>query len=469
VTQHLEQEFAVAHQAFYDGLYAEARSLFKHLKAGYSREQVVPPVTYYLDYSYLLIAEGELDEAMVFLEEAVRHYPEHQGLLARWKINGDLMLEMGQPDCIVGTMPVTQDQFSFLWISPCSPDELGGGQHPPQIAKEIAKLGYRLAYCQVSAGVKMDLPYDLIQDPFFLQSAKPTAFQTERYQSMLRPWIESPAKNKVAVFMIFSPYLLSWVPYLRAHGVKIVYWCLDRWEKLNWPLVPMETEIVLTQEADGLLATAKPLQKFIQTHSSKPCEIIPNGFPLESFSNLRDAQPPDWQKGKDLTFIYWGNLANNWLNWEWLAHIAKQHPAWQFNLIGNVRDSVKSQMRAANIAFLGEKENEALMPYGRLADFGFIHFVENELTEAVNPVKVYEYLACGLPVISTPMSELNGMPGVFQAKGLVEVEAAVQQILTMTAEEKRLLDDARQTFLATATWESRARDFIQCCELWCHA
>ncbi len=465
----IAQEMAEAHQAFYDGRYHEAQGLFQQLKIHYRSQQVIPPVDFYLDYGYLLIAEGALDGALSLLQEAIQHYPQHSDLLARWKINGDLMLEMGQPDCIAGTTPVTQDQLSFLWIAPCSPDELGGGQHPPQIAKEIAKLGYHLAYCQVSSGVKLELPYDFIQDPFFLQRAEPTVFQTDRYQALLQPWLEDSAKCKIAVFMIFSPYLLSWIPYLRSKGVKIIYWCLDRWEKLGWPDVPMKTEIALIQQADGLLATAKPLQQFIQQHTAKACQLIPNGFPLEAFSfnSAEPKIPSDWKKGQALTFVYWGNLANHWLNWDWLVNIVKSHPEWQFNLIGNVREPIQSQMTYPNIAFLGEKENSALMQYGRLADFGFIHFVEDEAIEAVNPVKVYEYLACGLPVISTPMPELNKMPGVFQAKGLGEVEAAVQQILEMTPEEKMVLNTARQTFLATASWENRARQFLQCCEAWC--
>lgn len=474
LTQSLDNQHAKAHQTFYDGRYAEAKELFKQLSDHARLEQLIPPVEFFLDYGYLLIAEGELDGALSLLEEALKHYPQHPDLLARWKINGDLMLEMGQPDYDVGMTPGTQESMSFLWIAPCSPDELGGGQHPPQLAKEISKLGFRLAYCQVSSGVKLELPYDFIQDPFFLQRAEPTAFQTERYQALLRPWLEDSSTCKIAVFMIFSPYLLSWIPYLKSKGVKIIYWCLDRWEKLGWPDVPFETEIALIKQADGLLATAKPLQKFIQQHTVQCCQWIPNGFPLEAFSSDQQPQkaalesniPSDWKKGQALTFIYWGNLANHWLNWDWLVKIVQKHPEWQFNLIGNVREPVKSQMSYPNIAFLGEKENTALMQYGRLADFGVIHFMENEAIEAVNPVKVYEYLACGLPVISTPMPELYQMPGVFQAKRLDEVEAAVQQILDMTSEEKMTLDKARQNFLATASWESRAKQFIQCCESW---
>ena len=198
LTQSLDNQHAKAHQTFYDGRYAEAKELFKQLSDHARLEQLIPPVEFFLDYGYLLIAEGELDGALSLLEEALKHYPQHPDLLARWKINGDLMLEMGQPDYDVGMTPGTQESMSFLWIAPCSPDELGGGQHPPQLAKEIAKLGFRLAYCQVSSGVKLELPYDFIQDPFFLQRAEPTAFQTERYQALLRPWLEDSSACKIA-------------------------------------------------------------------------------------------------------------------------------------------------------------------------------------------------------------------------------------------------------------------------------
>ena len=60
-----------------------------------------------------------------------------------------------------------------------------------------------------------------------------------------------------------------------------------------------------------------------------------------------------------------------------------------------------------NIHFLGRKPYADLPAYCRQFDVGLIPFKVNELTRAVNPIKLREYLAAGLPVVSTPLPEVR--------------------------------------------------------------
>ena len=104
----------------------------------------------------------------------------------------------------------------------------------------------------------------------------------------------------------------------------------------------------------------------------------------------------------------------------------------------------------ANMRFLGLKAQAALPAYLAHADVALIPFVVSRLTQAVSPLKVFEYLAMGVPVVSTPLVELRGMPHVHLAEGPAAFAAAVGR----AAAEPR--DEAALSAFARANgWEAR--------------
>ena len=89
--------------------------------------------------------------------------------------------------------------------------------------------------------------------------------------------------------------------------------------------------------------------------------------------------------------------------------MAKKRADWHFVLIGDADSSIDlSRYRAMpNMHFLGRKPYSDLPAYCQHFDVGLIPFKVNELTYAVNPIKLREYLSAGLPVVSTPMPEVQ--------------------------------------------------------------
>ncbi|MBY0403380.1 MAG: hypothetical protein K2X66_05745, partial [Cyanobacteria bacterium] len=275
---------------------------------------------------------------------------------------------------------------------------------------------------------------------------------------------ESGNTQKLALFTIFSPYLLGCVDFLKEQGFQCGYWCLDDWSEMNWPLVAPGTENKLVEAMDFTLATNGLLSKKIESLTGKPCPTVANGFSQENFS--RDSEltsaPSDLLKGEELTFIYWGNLANQWIDWPLLQGIVEGHPEWAFNLIGFFPPDRPFPFpeNLTNVKFLGMKPVHTLSDYGRASDIGFIHFENSPLIQSVNPVKAYEYLACGLPIISSVIPDLDAFPNTFQVTSPQGFEEAVRKIQDSGLLKHRDPEKVK-AFLEKSTWKSRAQKLLE--------
>ena len=92
---------------------------------------------------------------------------------------------------------------------------------------------------------------------------------------------------------------------------------------------------------------------------------------------------------------------------ELLREVASKKPEWQFVIIGPVvKIDVNELPRANNIHYLGPKNYSELPYYISHWDIAMVMFAINESTEFISPTKTPEYLAAGLPVISTPIKDV---------------------------------------------------------------
>jgi glycosyltransferase involved in cell wall biosynthesis len=132
--------------------------------------------------------------------------------------------------------------------------------------------------------------------------------------------------------------------------------------------------------------------------------VVPNGVDPERFraSTTRPGDVP--RQGPIIG--YHGAIAS-WFDFDLLAGVARLEPDWQFVLVGPVDDRVRTPAAALNelpnIHLIGERRSDLIPGYVQAFDVGTVWFEVNPMTEGVSPLKVYEYLACGVPVVSTPL------------------------------------------------------------------
>jgi glycosyltransferase involved in cell wall biosynthesis len=104
---------------------------------------------------------------------------------------------------------------------------------------------------------------------------------------------------------------------------------------------------------------------------------------------------------------YFGLIADDWVDIDLLAHIAERLPEVSIAMIGKVAMNVSALRRFPNVHLLGHRPYATLPDYCRGFDAALIPFPLNQVTLSANPLKAREYLAAGLPVISTAIPEVE--------------------------------------------------------------
>src|SRR5262249_12126399 len=174
------------------------------------------------------------------------------------------------------------------------------------------------------------------------------------------------------------------------------------------------------KEASLVLTVARPLQD--QASAVRADAIyLPNGVDYEHFSAEVPAPAGDSEvagllASRKRAAGYYGALAE-WFDYEMLDAVAARREDWNFLIIGPSLDSSAKQRgrslrRHKNVYWIGPRPYQELPAYLRLFDIALIPFQVNDITQATSPLKLYEYLAAGKPVLSTPMPECERIPVV---------------------------------------------------------
>ena len=125
-----------------------------------------------------------------------------------------------------------------------------------------------------------------------------------------------------------------------------------------------------------------------------------------------------------------------------LETVARARPAWTFALVGPVgpgdpSTDVSALQALPNVHLLGPRPYEELPAVLRAADAGLVPYAINPLTRSIFPMKVYEYLAAGLPVVSTPLPALDAVGDVATAGDPPGIVAALERALAGDTEDAR--------------------------------
>lgn len=235
-------------------------------------------------------------------------------------------------------------------------------------------------------------------------------------------------------------------------GWRMVYDCMDEWE--NFPgvsgkLVKMEARVV--QECDLLVVTATKLWNKWQA-LNRPMVLARNGVEYETY--LSRLQPNTLLRDISHPVIgYFGAIAD-WFEVEWVVSAAQQRPLYTFILLGGIFDVDVSKLRALpNVRLLGQQPYETMPLYLYHFDVCIIPFKRNAITEATDPVKLYEYFSAGCPVVATDLPEIAPHRNlIYFAR---DTNQFVAQLDAAIAEADLSLAEARRQTARQNTWNTR--------------
>ncbi|MBB6734525.1 glycosyltransferase [Cohnella zeiphila] len=235
---------------------------------------------------------------------------------------------------------------------------------------------------------------------------------------------------------------------------KTIYDCMDEhsgFSNTSEELLALEPKLLAS--ADAVVVSSVHLQEKAKKWNRR-VEWIPNAGEYKHFSRHFHDAPNDMPSVNGPIIGYFGAIAD-WFDIDLIYQVASANRDWSFVLIGNsYHTDVAKLMSLENVYLLGEKPYQELPRYLDRFDVCIIPFLINKLTKATNPVKVYEYLAAGKPVVATDLQELHGMKEYVElAADSSEFETSIRRVL----QEKNdpTLADKRQQFAAENTWEKR--------------
>lgn len=176
---------------------------------------------------------------------------------------------------------------------------------------------------------------------------------------------------------------------------------------------------------------------------------IKNGLDVDNFSLDKRSIPADLPKGKKIVG-YIGAVAS-WIDWNLIEYISCSD--YNIVFVGPKIGNINLNLSRNNIYFLGEKKYSELPFYTNNFNCCIIPFKINEMTNSCNPIKLYEYLALGKPVVSTAINELSKLRKLcYISKNNTEFIINLNRAVN---ENDRKLAIARRKFSINNSWDNR--------------
>jgi len=306
--------------------------------------------------------------------------------------------------------PITAPSVVILSAVPMY--DVGGGSRAAQFALEFVRRGHHVTYVALYGSQEsVDLGLRFIHPR--LEQARAEVFDPEHLAGRV-------AEPGLVIVEIPASDYRSAIGVLQGAAWTVVYDVIDDWSDsaLGGSWYDASTEAWFARTADHVTASAPDLADQMQ-RLGLAVTLMPNAVNTELFGVMsRDDPPPDLPAGDGPVLGYVGSLYGTWFDWAALERVAIAFPGARVLLIGD--DKAGHPAMPDNVAFLGLKAQTDLPPYVQRFDVGLLPFAVTETTHAVSPLKVYEYLASGVPVAAPPLRALDGLEGVFVDSDLPE-------------------------------------------------
>ncbi len=269
-------------------------------------------------------------------------------------------------------------------------------------------------------------------------------------------------------------YISSW-SYTQTNLVKrlrpkyLLFHILD--DSFAFPLISEHPRVLaenklfykyMMAKSDAVIAVSPDLARKYAALYNRAVHVIKNGVNVEHFRRLENHPPvPEMEKIPPPVLMYTGSI-NSWVDLELLNHLAERKPGYSIVLIGHHYEGTtgagqwRGLLDKANVYWLKSRPYELLPGYMRHASALLLPRTQAEHSRASDPLKLYEYLSTGKPVVATALPSVEEFHEfVYVSKNQDDFATAVD-----TALQEHCPDRARRqaAMMEKHSWQARARE-----------
>lgn len=278
-------------------------------------------------------------------------------------------------------------------------------------------------------------------------------------QSRIGRWLKYRGAQRPMLWT-YHPYMLALAEALKPGAV--VYHSVD-----DLGAVPNvdhaaydAAEKKLLERADHVFVTSRALYDRCVATAGARTHYFNNVADIDHFGSARDIAPlpVDLEAIPHPRLMYIGALSDFKIDFTMIAEIAAARPEWHFVFIGDEREGQHSEdiarlAQRPNAHFLGWRAYAVLPDYLRGADVALLPQQINDYTRSMFPMKFFEYLAAGLPIVATPLPALAEFAGYHLiAANAAEFIAAVEDVLSSSSANQLPLD---HPIVRSNSWDAR--------------
>lgn len=291
---------------------------------------------------------------------------------------------------------------------------------------------WRIQIARVKANLSVLTPPVML--PFSSKSPMVMRLNYQVLKQIVRRW-QAKLGFEEAIVWAYDPYSGFLVDELKRK--LLVYDCADEYSEFTGAHKKQlsHIEAKLLGKADVVFVSSRALLESKRRLNSRVF-LVPNGV---DFAHFQQAQRLDLPLPKDVgdipkPILGFVGLIKDWIDLDVIEFIARARPRWSIVMVGPIGSEMDIERfrSLGNVHFLGRREHDLIPRYVKAFDVCLNPFKQNALTAAVNPLKIYEYLAAGKPTVSTDIAEVRALGDVVRLASspegfLEQIEPALQE------------------------------------------
>ncbi len=245
---------------------------------------------------------------------------------------------------------------------------------------------------------------------------------------------------------------------------KIIYHCVDDFSAFSDAAVEVRRceETLLAKSNLVLVCSTRLLEA--KGRMNPHTYLVTHGV---DYAHFRTATEPGTRIANELRslprpILGFHGLIADWVDLPLIAELAKLKPSWSIVLVGKADTNLDPLNDLPNVHYLGHRTYDRLPEYLCGFDVALLPFVMNQLTISSNPLKLREYLAAGLPVVSAPLPEALKFESLVRTAGTAkeyvrEIEMFLEAGNTGPSAE-------RSAKVACEAWEYKIEEMMRLVE-----